>query len=215
MSEEELEKLVERNLASKTVSTTTGLKVVEKIKEIAEKENVEFAIAGGLAMHLYGFERATKDVDFLANKRLPVTVVRYLSFGGERFEIEIGGEKIDVDWIMRRDDYKELYRQALADATDIKQWRILTPEWLVILKYIAGRSKDRLDILWLLQQKSLVKRRKVKENIEKVIGKLGAVGFLLGLQREYDLADVMGLRAAGDENESYIPPDDEYPEYNE
>ena len=215
MSEEELQAFVERNLTAKTVSTATGLKVAEEIKRIADRENVEFAIAGGLAMHLYGFERATKDVDFLANKRLPVTVVRYLSFGGERFEIEIGGEKIDVDWIMRRDDYKELYRQALADATDIKQWRILTPEWLVILKYIAGRSKDRLDILWLLQQKSLVKRRKVKENIEKVIGKLGAVGFLLGLQREYDLADVMGLRAAGDENESYIPLDDEYPEYNE
>jgi len=215
MSEEELSKLVERNLAAKTVSTATGLKVVEKIKEIADRENARFAIAGGLAMHLYGFERATKDVDFLANKRLPVTVVRYLSFGGERFEIEIGDEKIDVDWIMRRDSYKELYRQALADAADIKQWRVLTPEWLVILKYIAGRAKDRLDILWLLQQKNLVKRKTVKQNIEKVIGKLGATGFLLGLQREYDLADVMGLRAAGDENESYIPDDDEYPNYNE
>ncbi len=215
MSEEELQKLVERNLAEKTVSTETGLKVAEKIKDIADRESVEFAVAGGLAMHLYGFERATKDVDFLANKRLPVTVVRYLRFGGERFQIEIGGETIDVDWIMRRDNYKELYRQALTDATDIKQWRVLTPEWLVILKYIAGRAKDHLDILWLLQQKNLVNRKTVKRNIEKVIGTLGASGFLLGLQREYDLADVMGLRAAGDENESYIPNDDEYPEYNE
>lgn len=215
MSEEELQMLVERNLSAKTVSTATGLEVAEKIKLIADRENVEFAIAGGLAMHLYGFERATKDVDFLANKRLPVTVVRYLSFGGERYEIEIGGETIDVDWIMRRDNYKELYRQALADATAIKQSKIITPEWLVILKYIAGRGKDRLDILWLLQQKNLVKRKVVKRNIEKVLGKLGTVGFLLGLQREYDLADVMGLRAAGDENESYIPDDDECPNYNE
>jgi len=215
MSEEELRNLVERNLAAQTVSTETGLKVAEKIKEIVAQENIEFAIAGGLAMHLYGFERATKDVDFLANKRLPVTPLRYLSFGGERYEIEIGGEKIDVDWIMRLDNYKELYHQALADATDIRQWRVLTPEWLVVLKYIAGRGKDRLDILWLLQQKDLVKRKVVKKNLEKVLGKLGAVGFLLGLQREYDLADVMGLRAAGDENESYIPDDDIYPEDNE
>lgn len=214
MSQEELEKLIEKNLAAQTVSTETGLRVAEKIKEIADRENVGFAIAGGLAMHLYGFERATKDVDFVAEKRLPMEVKRYLSFGGERYEIEVGGEKIDVDWIMRRDNYKDFYKQALADAAELKSWKILTPEWLVILKYIAGRAKDRLDLLWLLQQKTLVKRKKVKQNIVKVIGELGATGFLLGLQREYDLADVMGLRASGDENESYVPDDEEYPEYN-
>ncbi len=215
MSEEELGKLIEKNLAAQTVSTETGLQVAEKIKEITDRENITFAIAGGLAMHLYGFERATKDVDFVAEKRLPLKVVRYLSFGGERYEIEISGEKIDVDWIVRRDNYKEFYKQALADVVEFKDWKILTPEWLVILKYIAGRAKDRLDLLWLLQQKSLVKRKKVKENIVKVMGELGATGFLLGLQREYDLADVMGLRSNGDENESYIPDDEKYPDYNE
>lgn len=215
MSEEELGKLIEKNLAAQTVSTETGLLVAQKIKLITDRENIAFAIAGGLAMHLYGFERATKDVDFVAEKRLPLEVVRYLSFGGERYEIEISGTKIDVDWIVRRDNYKEFYKQALADVVEFKDWQILTPEWLVILKYIAGRAKDRLDLLWLLQQKSLVKRKKVKENIVKVMGELGAAGFLLGLQREYDLADVMGFRASGDENESYIPEDEEYPDYNE
>ena len=214
MSREELEKLIEKNLAAQTVSTETGLRVAQKIKEIADRENIEFAIAGGLAMHLYGFERATKDVDFVAERGLPLKIVRYLSFGGERYKVEIGDEKIDVDWIMRRDNYKNFYKQALADATELKSWKILTPEWLVILKYIAGSAKDRLDLLWLLQQKTLVKRKKVKENIVKVIGELGAAGFLLGLQREYDLADVMGLRASGDENESYVPDDEEYPDYN-
>jgi len=81
------------------------------------------------------------------------------------------------------------------------------------LKYIAGRGKDRLDLLWLLQQKDLVNRRKVKNNLVKPLGELGSTGFLVGLQREYDLADVMARRS-GDENESYIP-DEEYPEYNE
>ena len=65
MSDEELQKLVEQNLASISVSKQTGLKVAQKIKEIADRENVKFMIAGGLAMHLYGFERATKDVDFI------------------------------------------------------------------------------------------------------------------------------------------------------
>jgi len=214
MSEEELQKLFERNLAAKTVSTATGLKVAEKIKEIADRENVEFAIAGGLAMHLYGFERATKDVDFLANKRLPVTVVRYLSFGGERFEIEIGGEKIDVDWIMRRDNYKDFYKLALAEATEVKGWKILTPEWLVILKYIAGRPKDEIDMLWLLQQENLVKRRVVRKKFIEVAGAMQGDLIYREIERRY--FPLATKRNNGDENESYIPPDSEdYPEYNE
>jgi len=114
---------------------------------------------------------------------------------------------------LRRDKYKTIYNQALTDSAELKGWKILTPEWLVILKYIAGRGKDRLDLLWLLQQKDLVNRRKVKNNLVKPLGELGSTGFLVGLQREYDLADVMARRS-GDENESYIP-DEEYPEYNE
>src|SRR5688500_14345938 len=138
MSQEEIEKLVEENLAAKTVSTETGLQVTDKLAEIAEREDVEFAIAGGLAMHLYGFQRATNDRDVVAGKRLPWTATRYLTFGGERYEIEIGGETINVDWILRRDNYKEFYKQALADATEIGGRKIITPEWLVIHKYIAG-----------------------------------------------------------------------------
>jgi len=99
MSEDELEKLVEKNMAMQTVDMELGLQVAEKIREIADRENVEFAIAGGLAMHLYGFERATKDVDFLADKRLSLKVKKYLTFGGERYEIRIGQRAIEVDWI--------------------------------------------------------------------------------------------------------------------
>lgn len=213
MSEAEIEKLIEKNLAQQTVSTQTGLRVADKLKEIAEKENVDFAIAGGLAMHMYGFVRATTDVDFIANRRISLEVKRHLSFGGERYEIEIDGEKIDTDWIVRRDKYAEIYRKALKDAAKINGRKILSPEWLVILKYSAGRGKDRLDLLWLLQQKDLVNRKKINQHLKNLLGELGAIGFLTGLQREYDLADVMGARAAGDENESYIP-DEDYPEYN-
>ena len=217
MSDEELQRLVEQNLVSTSVSKQTGLKVAQKIKEIADRENVKFMIAGGLAMHLYGFERATKDVDFISDKRISLQVKRFLSFGGERYEIEIEGEKIDVDWIIRRDKYKAFYDLALAETKLLtNEIQILTPEWLVILKYIAGRAKDRIDLIWLLQQPNSVNRKKVKDNIEKVVGKLGATGFLLGLQREFDLADVMGLRGNGDENESYISDEGEdYPNYNQ
>jgi len=211
----DLEKIVRRNIKEleKAVSTETGLKVAKVMQGITDKENIAWAIAGGLAMHLYGFDRSTKDVDFIADKRLSLSVVRRLNFGGERYEIKIGKRAIPVDWILRSDKYKDFYRQALKDATELDGWKILTPEWLVILKYIAGRGKDRLDLFWLLQQKGLVNRNTVRKNLVKVVGKLGAEGFLLGLEREYDLADMTADRE-GDENESYKP-DDSYPDYND
>lgn len=211
----DLEKIVRRNIKEleNAISTETGLKVAETISKTADKENVACAIAGGLAMHLYGFDRSTKDVDFVADKKLSLKVMRRLNFGGERYEIKIGKRVVPVDWILRSDKYKDFYRQALKDATELDGWKILTPEWLVILKYIAGRGKDRLDLLWLLQQKGLVNRNIVRKNLINVVGRLGAEGFLLGLQREYDLADLTAGRE-GDENESYKP-DELYPEYND
>ncbi|MGI9056614.1 MAG: hypothetical protein ACR2F2_12530 [Pyrinomonadaceae bacterium] len=213
MSEQELEKLIEKNLSSRSVSKQTGIRVAEEIKKIAERENIEFAIAGGLAMHLYGFERATKDVDFLSNRRLPLNVKRHLSFGGERYEIEISGEKIDVDWIIRRDVYKEFYQKALAEAIVVEGLKILTPEWLVILKYIAGRAKDEIDMLWLLQQGNLVKRRLVRKKIMEVAGAMQGDLIFREIERRY--FPLATKRNNGDENESYIPDEDEYPEYNE
>ncbi len=212
MSEEELEKLVEKNLAKQTVSTETGLLVADKLKTIAEKENVDFAIAGGLAMHLYGFERATTDVDFVANRRISLEVKRYLSFGGERYEIEIDGRIIDVDWIIRRDNYVEFYRQALVEAAEINEWKILTPEWLVILKYIAGRPKDEIDMLWLLQQENLVKRPLIKKKFIQIAGEMQGGLIFRELERRY--FPLATKKNNGDENESYTP-DEDYPEYNE
>lgn len=214
MSDEEIKKLVEKNLAKQTVSTETGLLVAEKLKKIAVRESVDFAIAGGLAMHLYGFVRATMDVDFVASQKISLEPIRQLTFGGERYKVEIDGREIDADWIVRRDKYAEIYRAALNDATEIDGQKIISPEWMVVMKYAAGRGKDQLDLLWLLQQKGLVNRKKIFQKLRNLLGELGATGFLAGLQREYDLADVMGARASGDENESYIP-DEDYPEYND
>ena len=142
MSDEEIKNLVERNLAKQTVSTETGLRVADKLKEIAEQENVDFAIAGGLAMHLYGFVRATTDVDFVASRRISLEVTRYLSFGGERYVIEIDGQKVDTDWIVRRDRYAEIYRQALEDAAEINGRKIL-----------SHRMADNFEILSRTRQR--------------------------------------------------------------
>ena len=199
---ETLRRVLKQN-ATAAISTEEAELVAEMAIDIAAREQIECAIAGGLAMHLYGFTRQTTDVDLIAARRLPLSVSRYLSFGGESYLFQLGDKTITVNWIVRRDADKRIYQAALADADVLENgWQIVKSESLVVMKYAAGRAKDNLDIQFLLQQPDLVDRRRIKKNLENLFGIEGARGYLIGLRRFYDLADLNRVRD-GDENESY------------
>ena len=191
MSEKELIEYIQKNLEnSSMIDTETGIAAVKTLAEIAEKENVEWALAGGIAMHLYGSPRLTKDVDVISLKRLSVKSVRTIGFGGESYEVAVGKKKINVDWIVREDNYRDYYAQALKEAAELKNGlKVITPEWLAILKYIAGRNKDLDDIVFLLRKKGFVKREKIKQNIIKTKNEDVWFAMLPNWQRLFDLAD--------------------------
>lgn len=181
-----------------SISTEEGLAVAEEIVEQARNLKVNCALCGGLAMHLYGFTRATVDVDFVAAKPLPLPSSRNLSFGGETYQVEAGSAKsVDVCWIVRDDDKKEIYEAALAGATVTEDGLpIITPEWMVILKFLAGRGKDQIDLLWLLREQDLVDRTLVKQHIKNLFGRF-AYWPLADMDSLFLEADVMKAR---DEN---------------
>ena len=63
MSENEYQQLIERMLAhdatSPMISSETGVKAARKAGKLAAQEEIEWAIAGCLAMHFYGSPRIT------------------------------------------------------------------------------------------------------------------------------------------------------------
>lgn len=193
MTENEIDKFIESNLKAKPnqmIDTETGLAALDKIAEIAEKQAVEWALVGGVAMHLYGSSRLTKDVDVIASAILDLASEKNLGFGGKRFQVKIGTKEVPVDWIVRNDTARKFYEQALKQAHKLSNGLpIITPEWMVILKYIAGRFKDQQDAVFLLKQKNLVNRKTIKKYIIEVAG--GEFWALISsnLQRWYDLAD--------------------------
>ncbi|MEP7339310.1 MAG: hypothetical protein ABI977_16355 [Acidobacteriota bacterium] len=198
MSEEELRKRQVLARQRGDITTEEGLAVAEIIFEQAKKEGVACALAGGIAMHLYGYLRATHDVDFLAEKDLDLPYEEKLSFGGLSHSIQVGTRKVIVDIIVRDDFFRAFYDAALRDARQTEEgWLVVTPEWMVILKYMAGRSKDILDLLWMLREPGLVDRDKVAQLFEQVLGRLGAEAALRGLEQYYVQAEIM---RAGDEN---------------
>jgi len=198
MSEEELVRRYNAARARRDISTEEGLKAAEIIFEQAGKEDIECALAGGIAMHIYGYLRATTDVDLLASKEPDLPHEQKVSFGGASYLVEVGERRIKVDVIVRDDFFRDFYQAALRDAQKTPDgWRVITPEWMVILKYLAGRGKDQLDLLWMLKEPGLVDRKKVARLLEQVMGKTGAEVALRGLENFYVQAEVM---RAGDEN---------------
>ncbi len=193
MSESDYQQLVERileNAADPTISTDTGLEAAQQVGHLAAQEEIEWAIAGGIAMHLYGSPRMTKDLDIIASKDLSLTPQHRLTFGGSSYTLQVGKYTVQIDWIVRNDGHREFYRKALKEAIKLPNGlRVITAEWLVVLKYNAGRQKDLDDIVFLLKQEKLVDRPTVKQKVVETVGEGGWLTMMSGFRRLCDLAD--------------------------
>lgn len=189
ITEKNVQNLI-RNNPNEMIDIETGLSALAKLVKTAGKNNISWAIVGGVAMYLYGSPRLTKDVDVIADKVLSdIKPERPLGFGGERYRVRTKNKTVDIDWIVRNDEAKQIYRAALEDAVLIEGVPVITPEWLIILKYVAGRFKDQEDAVFLLRRKKSVSRQKIRANLKKILGENAWIFYRVGLQRWYDIAD--------------------------
>jgi len=95
-----------RSSEDHAIAPEAALKAAEKVWQEARRKGVAAAIAGGLAMQIYGFTRATRDVDMVASETLDLEAGKKIDFGGEIYRLEVEGKEIEVDWIVRADDKK-------------------------------------------------------------------------------------------------------------
>ncbi|HEX8288983.1 MAG TPA: hypothetical protein VF556_13355 [Pyrinomonadaceae bacterium] len=182
----------------------SATQAIQTVAEIAKENGVDWALVGGLAMAIYGSDRTTKDIDIIADKLLPLENRGLLRQGGERYIIKTNNKAVAVDWIIRKDEFKKLFQEALNEAVEINGVPVLTPEWLVILKFIAGRFKDQEDAVFLLSRKGLVNRNIIKEKIIKHFGKAAWGLAKHGYQRWFDIADGRTRDEERDEKDGYI-----------
>ena len=120
MTQEDLERIIKRNSAIESVSTEIGIEAGLTLAELAEKENVAWAFAGGIAMPIYGYVRATIDVDIIADDLLDLESTKDLTSCSESYQVKIGKRSITVDWIVRNDEDKKFYEAALTEALEVE-----------------------------------------------------------------------------------------------
>lgn len=152
---------------------------LKAIANQARKSGVKWALVGGTAMQRYGSPRYTFDIDIIADRPFDLEPHHMLAIGGYAYELETDTGVMDVDVIIRDDDYRPLYVEALRKARlDDSGIPVITPEYMVALKMAAGRGKDEDDLLWL------IKNGKVDvPQARKIVGRLVGGQFA---QREFD-----------------------------
>jgi hypothetical protein len=131
-------------------------RAVEMAYEIAKGSGSgPLALTGGVAMQVYGSDRFTKDVDFLA-KSVPIegfVPERVLSFGGASGKLD----GTSVCFIVRDDEWKKLYEVARTLAVSLAgtKIKIVKPEFLAVMKLVAERSKDEEDLKKLIRLEAI------------------------------------------------------------
>lgn len=153
-------------------------RAIKFVADARKKEGVAVALAGGAAMQLYGSRRLTADVDFVSEGPLEaLPSQKKLSFGGYVSETP---DEIPVDVIVRDDDFALIYEEALHRAEYIQgvQVPVVTPEYMVIMKMVANRSKDHEDLDYLLGGEVDMNWRALETLVKKHLGAYGLKEYL-------------------------------------
>ena len=135
----------------------------EKLLESLAKAEVKLIVAGGLAVALNGFVRATEDVDILV-EQAPENIKRLLaalaSFGVgharelslEDFDQREGAVRVvedfplDIFTIMRGRRYADLIHSVRRTRINDIEVNYLDAEALISIKENSHREKDQIDV---------------------------------------------------------------------
>ncbi|MBI4612305.1 MAG: hypothetical protein HY720_01720 [Planctomycetes bacterium] len=158
--------------ANRLPSTEELLALARRVRVIADAAGRRVAVAGGLAMQIYGSPRLTKDVDLIADQAPPASAdlrpARPLTFGGSVLETPEG---IDVDWIVRSDEYEPLYDEALDAAVSAEgDLLVVRPHHLAAMKLAALLPKHYEDLMFLLGRPGLVDLDRAREVVHRLVG---------------------------------------------
>lgn len=166
------------------------LEIAERVHELLKKHGVEAALIGAMACAVYGYSRATEDVDLAVHadpfQELP-GVVRALADAG----LTVGFDKpdardplggvititgVDFDPVQVVNFYNPLTgtenpgSEAIRTSHPVKggrSIRVVGLPHLVALKLYAGGTKDRLDVIELLERNEGVDRGPIRATCRK------------------------------------------------
>jgi len=153
------------------------LTVLKKLVKIFQSQKIPYMLVGGIATSIYGEPRATKDIDLMVmvkpyhlGKLLSTLKKNKFQFHAEEAKVllEFGNRimiydptgilRIDL-WIPKTNYEKQAFKRRKKEMLKKTTLFTVSVEDLILLKLLAGRPKDIIDIEGIL-----VKKPKLNQN---------------------------------------------------
>lgn len=140
------------------------LRTAKKLSRILDEKGVAHALIGGLAVGMYGYNRATDDVDFLISGDSKDEIAGD-GLGGEVYGKNIRFSNVEIDFLFP--SYNEEFLEvAIRNAKEKGGLPVIPYETLIYMKLVAGRTRDNGDVVELLKR-GKIDRNKVKSYLKK------------------------------------------------
>ncbi|MBD3242446.1 MAG: hypothetical protein GF331_17790 [Chitinivibrionales bacterium] len=142
--------------------------LIRAISEFFNRERVPYAIIGAFALYGYGYVRATKDIDFLTERKHQGAVVGFLE--GLGFETThcsdafsnhlhpVGAVRVDVMYVEGSTAQRMLSSTRPAIVSGGTTVRVVSPEHLIALKLFAAHGNPSRRLRDLADVKEIVSR---------------------------------------------------------
>ncbi len=142
----------------------TLLDELSQLISALNKNEIEYAVCGGLALTIHGFPRATFDIDILIKaesleKAYEIAAkygydIRGLDISFKERAVEIRrvskiddeGEVLPLDFLLVTPQVEDVWETRQKLIWQNKLLWIVSPEGLIKMKELAGRAKDLIDI---------------------------------------------------------------------
>jgi hypothetical protein len=145
------------------------LNINDELREIAislKQGGVDYALCDGLAVALYGYPRATQDIDLLVEEpdlnravKVPENIGYtlsdgYIPFGpGENAQARIyriskahGEELLAVDLVLASSVFNSIWVDRKTIPVEDYELSVVSLEGLIKMKQLAGRPQERVDL---------------------------------------------------------------------
>jgi hypothetical protein len=127
-----------------------------------DKQGVDYALAGGLAVAVWGAPRATKDIDLLVRPELLPKAMAAVATHGfslpaapltfrdgmtvQRVSRVKDGDLLTVDFLVVNSNLESAWASRLRLDTDRGKVSVISRDALIQMKIAAGRTQDIADI---------------------------------------------------------------------
>jgi len=156
----------------KMIETTALFDELNDIIEILEKNGIEYAVCGGLALAIHGFPRATFDIDILIQSESLEKAYELVAEKGydtrgldmsfkERAveirrvsKIDADGEVLSLDFLLVTPKVEDVWETKEEYDWQGRDLWLVSREGLIKMKTLAGRDKDLIDLGRLKNEES-------------------------------------------------------------